>query len=111
MAQPKRLKNCVIKPGGARKIAHPDRDVTEHETTLSLDLVAKILKHATVADRNVNLSAESWTMKAAHLGLTVLPGLRFTLDAARSPEAFRLGFASLDDAELARAVALKQAEP
>ncbi|WP_164887686.1 hypothetical protein [Paenirhodobacter populi] len=57
------------------------------------------------------MSAESWTIKAVHLGPTVLPGLRFTLDAAQSPEAFRLGFASLDDAELARAVALKHAGP
>ncbi|WP_241649244.1 MocR-like pyridoxine biosynthesis transcription factor PdxR [Paenirhodobacter populi] len=58
------------------------------------------------------LSAESWAMNATHLGLSVLPGLRFTLDAARPPEAFRLGFASLDEAELARAIALlKQAGP
>ncbi|NIJ58675.1 GntR family transcriptional regulator/MocR family aminotransferase [Pseudochelatococcus lubricantis] len=51
-------------------------------------------------------AAESWAANAARLGLSVLPGVRFALDVARPPEAFRLGFAGLDEAELARAVEL-----
>lgn len=52
------------------------------------------------------LSAETWATKAAGLGLKLLPGLHFTLNAARPPEAFRLGFATLNEDELTKAVKL-----
>lgn len=51
-------------------------------------------------------SAETWAANGARLGLSVLPGIRFTLDAAHPPEAFRLGFASLGDEDMLRAVDL-----
>jgi GntR family transcriptional regulator/MocR family aminotransferase len=53
---------------------------------------------------NQGLSAETWAANAAKLGLSVLPGLHFELDTIRPPEAFRLGFANLNERELVRAV-------
>lgn len=50
------------------------------------------------------VSAETWAANAARLGLSVLPGLSFELDVASAPEAFRLGFASLDEREQIRAI-------
>lgn len=50
------------------------------------------------------LSAETWAMTASRLGLSVLPGISFELDVALAPEAFRLGFASLDEREQVEAV-------
>jgi GntR family transcriptional regulator/MocR family aminotransferase len=50
------------------------------------------------------VSAEAWAERAAAAGLMVMPGVHFTLDAARAPEAFRIGYASLDEASLRRAV-------
>ncbi|MBN9437979.1 PLP-dependent aminotransferase family protein [Bosea sp. (in: a-proteobacteria)] len=50
------------------------------------------------------ISAETWATNAARLGLSVLPGLNFELETARPPEAFRLGFASLDEREQMRAI-------
>lgn len=55
---------------------------------------------------NEGLSAEAWAAEAAKLGLSVMPGLRFDLETAKPAEAFRLGFASLDEGELTRAVDL-----
>ncbi|PQA73996.1 PLP-dependent aminotransferase family protein [Brucella oryzae] len=52
------------------------------------------------------LSAETWAHNAARLGLSVIPGIQFDLETANPVEAFRLGFASLNDNELARAVNL-----
>lgn len=52
------------------------------------------------------LNAESWAGRAAALGLSVMPGIRFSLDAANPPEAFRAGFGSLNNGELRRAVGL-----
>ena len=46
------------------------------------------------------LDAESWAARAARIGLEVSPGVRFALDAARAPQAFRLGYASLNEADL-----------
>jgi GntR family transcriptional regulator/MocR family aminotransferase len=52
------------------------------------------------------LSAESWASNAGSLGLSLLPGARFTLDTAHPPEAFRLGFATHDETGLEQAVEL-----
>ncbi|WP_352822194.1 aminotransferase class I/II-fold pyridoxal phosphate-dependent enzyme [Mesorhizobium sp. M0410] len=49
-------------------------------------------------------SAETWASAAARSGVAVTPGNRLTLDAANAPEAFRFGFASLDEAQLRKAV-------
>lgn len=58
------------------------------------------------------VSAREWAGNAAALGLSVMPGARFSLDPASAPEAFRLGFATLDEAELTRAMRLLvQAKP
>lgn len=58
------------------------------------------------------LSAETWAIKAARRGLSLLPGVEFELDTARPTEAFRLGFASLDERDLDRAVSiLSQTRP
>lgn len=48
------------------------------------------------------VSAETWAANAAKLGLSVLRGLHFELDTIHSPEAFRLGFANLEEKELTR---------
>lgn len=50
------------------------------------------------------LSAETWAANTHRAGLVVTPGLRFALDASRAPEAFRIGYASLDERELTRVV-------
>lgn len=52
------------------------------------------------------LSAETWAANAYRAGLAVTPGLHFAPDAADAPEAFRIGYASLDERELARIVDL-----
>ncbi|WP_111428365.1 PLP-dependent aminotransferase family protein [Rhodobacteraceae bacterium DSL-40] len=50
------------------------------------------------------VSAEDWAARAQAAGLSLLPGARFVLEAP-APEAFRLGYAALDEAQIARAVA------
>jgi GntR family transcriptional regulator/MocR family aminotransferase len=50
------------------------------------------------------VSAETWATNAEKRGLSLLAGIRFDLDTARPPEAFRLGFANLDERELRRAI-------
>ena len=49
------------------------------------------------------VSAESWSKRAEAAGLALLPGTRFALEHA-APQAFRLGYAALDEAQIARAV-------
>ncbi len=51
-------------------------------------------------------SAEAWAEPAEKMGLIVTPGIHFTLDASRELECSRLGFASLDEKELQRAMQL-----
>lgn len=53
-----------------------------------------------------DMDSESWASAATGLGLAVTPGLRFALDTTQAPNAFRLGYASLDETELRRAVGL-----
>jgi GntR family transcriptional regulator/MocR family aminotransferase len=52
------------------------------------------------------LSAETWAANAYRAGLAITPGVRFALDTANTPEAFRIGYANLDESELNRVVAL-----
>lgn len=54
------------------------------------------------------LDAETWAANAARVGLAVSPGVKFALDAAHAPQAFRLGYANLTETELSRVVALLQ---
>lgn len=61
---------------------------------------------------NEGLSAETWAANAAKLGLSVMPGIHFDLETARPAEAFRLGFAGLDERELTRAIDIfEQSKP
>jgi GntR family transcriptional regulator/MocR family aminotransferase len=53
---------------------------------------------------NHGLDAQQWAENAARCGLSVLPGTHFELDKSNAPAAFRLGFASLTEAEITRAV-------
>ncbi|KFI24193.1 MocR-like pyridoxine biosynthesis transcription factor PdxR [Paenirhodobacter enshiensis] len=48
-------------------------------------------------------SAEDWAEAAGQAGLALLPGTRFALEGP-APQAFRLGFAALDEGQIARAV-------
>lgn len=50
--------------------------------------------------------AETWAAHAAKIGLGATAGVRFSLNPASAPNAFRLGYASLDESELRRAVKL-----
>ena len=50
-----------------------------------------------------NVSAESWAERAEAAGLALLPATRFTLERP-APQAFRLGYAALDEAQIVRAV-------
>ncbi|OAE49094.1 PLP-dependent aminotransferase family protein [Agrobacterium tumefaciens] len=55
------------------------------------------------------ISAETWAASAMRVGLSLLPGVKFSMDINRAPEALRLGFGPLNDAELERGVALLRA--
>ena len=50
--------------------------------------------------------AARWATHAARAGLVIAPGCTFAIDPSAAPNAFRFGFASLDGAELPRAVDL-----
>lgn len=52
--------------------------------------------------------AENWARAAACLGLDVKPGSAYCLDPTQAPQAFRLGFAALDEEEISRAVLLME---
>ncbi len=52
------------------------------------------------------LDAETWAANAAQVGLAVSSGVKFVLDAAHAPQAFRLGYASLTEIELSRVATL-----
>ena len=94
----------------ARRIYEARRDVLADELRASLrDDIAFDLPAGGLAiwlRLRSGLSAETWAASAARAGLVVSPGLRFSLDAASAPEAFRIGYANFDDAELKRLVAL-----
>ncbi len=53
--------------------------------------------------RSESAKAEVWAEYAGRAGLTLLPGTRFALQAP-APQAFRLGYAALDEAQILRAV-------
>lgn len=94
----------------ARRIYQTRRDllaalVTQHlGEALSFDLPAGGL--ALWLRLQHGGDAEAWAGLAAQNGLTVSPGIRFSLDPGAAPQAFRFGYASLDEAELRRAVTL-----
>lgn len=50
------------------------------------------------------LDAERWGKAAQSMGLAVTPGMALCVDVASAPQAFRLGFANLNEDESARAV-------
>lgn len=92
----------------ARRIYGARRDVLAHEIRdrlgedVAFDLPAGGL--ALWVCLRHGLSAEAWATSAARAGLSVTPGVQFTLDAANAPEAFRIGYASLDDSALRQVV-------
>lgn len=53
-----------------------------------------------------DIDAHLWARRALDRGLRVPDGAAFALDRDHAPNAFRLGFAALDPAEMARAVQL-----
>ncbi|BAQ68613.1 GntR family transcriptional regulator [Rhodovulum sulfidophilum] len=53
--------------------------------------------------RSAQGGADLWAMRAGQAGLALLPGARFMLGAP-APQAFRLGYAALDAAQIVRAV-------
>lgn len=53
--------------------------------------------------RSESAKAEVWAEHAGRAGLTLLPGTRFALQAP-APQAFRLGYAALEEAQILRAV-------
>lgn len=94
----------------ARRIYEARRDVLADELRASLrDDIAFDLPAGGLAiwlRLRSGQSAETWAASAARAGLVVSPGLRFSLDAASAQEAFRIGYANFDNAELQRLVAL-----
>lgn len=58
-----------------------------------------------VQTRN-GLSAETWANNASKIGLSIAPGLRYSLDVNNAPDAFRIGFAHHNENELQRIVDL-----
>ncbi|MPZ37132.1 MAG: aminotransferase class I/II-fold pyridoxal phosphate-dependent enzyme [Rhizobiales bacterium] len=55
---------------------------------------------------SAGLNAETWSSNAARAGLSIAPGLRFALDAANATQAFRIGYANLDESDLKRVIAI-----
>lgn len=77
------------------------RELGEH---VSFDLPAGGL--ALWVRLRAGLNAEMWAANAARVGLAVSPGVKFTLETAHAPQAFRLGYANLTETELGRVAAL-----
>ncbi|MDY8111044.1 PLP-dependent aminotransferase family protein [Fulvimarina sp. 2208YS6-2-32] len=90
----------------ARRIYRARRDVLT--SALSAHLDGRIVFDRPAGGlalwlRCVDFSAESWAKRAEPAGLALLPGPRFALDFA-APHALRLGYAALDEGQIARAV-------
>lgn len=94
----------------ARRIYHQRRDHLAEMLTSHLSDVADFTLPAgglaIWLRLRSGINAETWAINAEKHGLSLLPGLRFDLDPVKPPEAFRLGFASLDEQELRRALAI-----
>ncbi|MBP7702150.1 MAG: PLP-dependent aminotransferase family protein [Phenylobacterium sp.] len=94
----------------ARRIYHARRDLMAQLLREQLSEDAKFVSPAgglaIWLQLNDGLSAKTWAANAAKLGLVVMPGLQFDLGTERPPEAFRLGFAGLDEHVLRRAMDL-----
>lgn len=94
----------------ARRIYAARRDLLADEITRTLgedvrfDLPAGGL--AIWLRLRAGLSAETWAANAGRAGLSIMPGLRFALDPANAPQAFRIGYANLAESEMKRVVAL-----
>lgn len=92
----------------ARRIYHRRRD---HLANLLSSRLADVADYTLPAGGlaiwlrlHAALSAETWALNAESHGLTLLPGIGFDLDTVTPPEAFRLGYAALDEGELERAL-------
>ena len=90
----------------ARRIYRARRDVLA--TALSVHLGGRIMFDSPAGGLALwlhceNVSAETWAERAGAAGLALLPGTHFALDRA-APQALRLGYAALDEGQIARAV-------
>jgi len=94
----------------ARRVYRTRRDMLANELMMGLrddtsfDLPAGGL--AIWLRLRAGLDAEAWAANAARAGMSIAPGLRFALDPANPPQAFRIGYANLDESELKRVVGL-----
>ncbi len=52
------------------------------------------------------LDAERWSRAARRMGLSVTPGISHCIEVTHAPQAFRIGFANLDEREATNAVVL-----
>lgn len=92
----------------ARRIYHARRDFLAEQLHNTLgtcgDFVLPAGGLAIWFRLRQGICAQEWAANAARSGLSVLPGAHFELDKTRATEAFRIGFASLNEAELTRTV-------
>lgn len=100
----------------ARRIYHARRDFLAKILTEKLgDEVEFTLPSGGLAiwlRLKKGLNAQIWSENAARLGLSILPGMHYSLDENQPIEAFRLGFASMNEEELKRAIhSLYRAKP
>ncbi|TXL69335.1 PLP-dependent aminotransferase family protein [Vineibacter terrae] len=100
----------------ARRIYHARRDHLAAElrrhlaAELAFDVPAGGL--AIWARARGGIDAAAWSTAARRAGLEVRPGAAFCLDESAAPQAFRLGFANLNEPEISRAVKmLKRTRP
>lgn len=82
--------------------------ITELERTLGDELVFDVPSGGLALWLRLRpgLSAETWASNAFRMGLSITPGLHFCLDTTNAKEAFRVGYANLDEKEIKRLVDL-----
>lgn len=107
----------LIDEGDLSRHARKARKVYEQRRDLLSDEITALLGDAVAFDRpagglalwlkvDASIDASAWAAAAERAGLLLTHGGQLRLDEDREINAFRLGFASLDEAELKRAVKL-----
>ena len=108
---------ALIADGEIRRHARKSRKIYEQRRDKLADLLQKHVGSAAAFDVPTGglaiwlqiaprIDGERWADAAARMGLGVLAGGTFALRPRQAPNAFRLGFGDLSEAELERAVAL-----
>ncbi len=107
---------CLIAQGDVRRHARKARRIYQARRDLLVALLEEHLSEKVDFDipagglaiwlKMNGLSAQQWSDYALQRGLSVSPGSRFALDPARAAEAMRVGFASLNEKEMRKAVHL-----